>query len=313
MTKILQFFGIVCLLMTVTACAQKKNLSTANDNVQATFNADSLLHRVKVLSSDAFEGRRTGTEGAKKAKDYIIQQYTSYNVKPLSTNFEQSFSFEGRGKSYDGTNVLGFIEGTENPKDYIVISAHYDHEGIKNGKIYNGADDDASGVSALMAFAEYFQKNPPRYSIILAAFDAEELGLKGSYHFVDNSIVPIESIKLNINMDMIGRNDANELYVTGAGYNESLKKVISGYESNEGITLLMGHDSNDSLQDWTYSSDHGPFYKKNIPFLYFGVEDHEDYHQPTDDFEKIQPKFYSRAVTSIIAIFNQLDTLTFQP
>lgn len=310
MNRIHQIFGLICFLFAVSGCAQKKSVDSAFQKEATNFNADSLLHHVKLLSSDDFEGRRTGTEGADKAKNYIIKQYKMFNVQPLNNSFEQSFSFEGRGSSYQGTNILGYIKGSKNPQHYIVISAHYDHEGIKNGQIYNGADDDASGVSALIAFAEYFQNHPPNYSIILAAFDAEELGLKGSKYYVDNPIVPLESIKMNINMDMIGRNDNNELYVTGAGYNDTLKSVISDFEPKNNIKLLMGHDNLDSLQDWTFSSDHGPFYLKKIPFLYFGVEDHEDYHKPTDDFEKIQPEFYTNAVQTIISIFNKLDTTT---
>src|SRR5690606_18370697 len=100
-------------------------------------------------------------------------------------------------------NVLGWIKGTENPDSFIVISAHYDHEGVKKGIIYNGADDNASGVSALFSFAEYFKSNPPKHSVILAAFDAEELGLRGSKYFVENPIVPLEKIRLNINLDMV--------------------------------------------------------------------------------------------------------------
>lgn len=184
---------------------------------QLNFNPDSLLYRIKTLSSDAFEGRRTGTLGAKKAKNFIIEHYKRFNVLPLSEEYQQPFSFSARSKAYEGVNVLGHVKGSTYPEAYIVISAHYDHEGIKNNQIYNGADDDASGVAALFAFAEYFEKHPPEHSVILAAFDAEELGLTGSRHYVNNSIVPLDSIKLIINMDMISRNDNNELYVDWDG------------------------------------------------------------------------------------------------
>ena len=279
---------------------------------QPSFNTDSLLHHIKTLSSDDFEGRRTGTRGAEKAKMYVLKQFKNLDVQPLNESYEQPFTFVGRGKSYDGVNILGQIKGSLIPEKYIVISAHYDHEGIKNDKIYNGADDDASGVSALFAFAEYFQKHPPKHSVILAAFDAEELGLQGSKYFVKNSIVPLENIVMNINMDMIGRNDKNQLYATGTAYNDTLKTLISNYKPKNDITLLMGHDGKDGLQDWTFSSDHGPFHLKKIPFLYFGVEDHKDYHQPTDDFEFIQPEFYKTAVSTIISIFSLVDDLKFQ-
>ena len=276
------------------------------------FNSDSLLQHIKILSSDAFEGRRTGTLGAEKAKEHIIKKLKTFeNIQPLTEAYQQPFSFTTREKEYKGVNILGVIKGTQNPEEHIVISAHYDHEGIKNNQIYNGADDDASGVAALFAFAEYFEKHPPKHSVILAAFDGEELGLAGSRHYVANSIVPLKSIKLNINMDMISRNDNNELYAVGTAYNDALKQLITNHKPTNGIKLLMGHDGRDGLQDWTNSSDHAPFHKNNIPFLYFGVEDHKDYHQPTDTFENIHPEFYKKAVHTIISIFSTVDTMRF--
>lgn len=286
--------------------AQQQKTKTQQETL---FNKDSLLHHVKILSSDSFEGRRTGTSGGIKAKDYIIKKFKALNVQPLVSDFEQHFSFKGKVNNYNGTNILGVIKGSTKPENYIVISAHYDHEGIKNNQIYNGADDDASGISALFAFAEYFKIHPPKHSVILAAFDAEELGLQGSKYFVNNAIVPLENIKLNINMDMISRNDKNELYAVGTAYNDTLKSVISNFKTTRNIVLLMGHDGQDKLQDWTFSSDHGPFHRKKIPFLYFGEEDHKDYHMPTDDFENIHPEFYTNAVHTIISVFTLVDDL----
>ncbi len=295
----------------ISSCGQDVKNRPQHSNEHYSFNTDSLLAHVKILSSDAFEGRRTGTRGAEKSREYIRKRFRNFNIQPFGKDFEQSFSFNRREKQYDAVNLIGYIEGSGHPDKYIVLSAHYDHEGIKNNEIYNGADDDASGVSALFAFAEYFKTHPPRHSVILAAFDAEELGLQGSRYFVDNPTVPLEKIILNINMDMIGRSDNNELYATGTVYNDSLKSLISDFETVDGITLLMGHDGQDGLQDWTYSSDHGPFHLKNIPFLYFGEEDHEDYHRPTDDYGKIQLEFFKTAVHTIINIFSLVDGMNF--
>ncbi len=273
------------------------------------FDETELLENIKTLSSDAYEGRRTGTKGAIKAKHYIIDKFTDLGILPLGKSFEQTFSFKRKTKTYAAANVLGLIKGTAYPDSYIVISAHYDHEGIKKGKIYNGADDDASGISALFSFAEYLKSNAPKHSVILAAFDAEELGLKGAKHFAENSIIPTKSIFININMDMISRNDKNELYAVGTRYNSTLKKTITNFKQSEKIKLLMGHDGKDGKDDWTYSSDHGPFHKKEIPFIYFGVEDHKDYHRPTDDYKNIHPEFYKEAVHVIIRAFADIDAL----
>lgn len=272
-----------------------------------SFSKDALLNRVKELSSDEYQGREAGTEGGEKARDYVVNQFKMHGISPINDSYLQPFKFKSRGSEVDAVNVLGVIKGTVNPEAYIVISAHYDHVGVKNGKIYNGADDDASGTSALFAFAEFFKQNPPKHSVILAAFDAEEKGLQGARYFVESGIVPLKNIALNINLDMISRNNKKEIYAVGTRYNSTLKNVIENFEHNLDLTLLTGHDGEDGKQDWTYSSDHGPFHMKKVPFLYFGVEDHEDYHNPTDDYEKIHPDFYANVVQMLLLVFQDLD------
>lgn len=270
-----------------------------------SYSTKALLKNIKTLSSDAFKGRRTGTLGAKKAKNYIIKAFTKEGVLPLTKNFEQHFTFG----NYQAKNILGLIKGTEHTSKYIVLSAHYDHEGIKEGKIYNGADDNASGISALITFAEYFKKNQPKHNVILAAFDAEELGLKGAYHFVKDNIIQQRNIVLNLNMDMISRSDKNQLFAVGTRYSDYLKPIIENFKDLGKVDLLIGHEGLDNGDNWTNSSDHAAFYKANIPFIYFGVADHEDYHKPTDDFERIDNQFYQDAVETIIQIFTKFDTL----
>jgi hypothetical protein len=304
---------VVLISLLFVSCKQKiipleKNSSEKKIG-DYLYNTKALLENIKTLSSDAFEGRRTGTSGALKSQNYIIEHFKKRGVAPLDNSYKQSFQFKSRGKAYQGVNVLGVIEGTEAAQNYIVISAHYDHEGIKQGEIYNGADDDASGISALFAFAEYFKTNPPKHHIILAAFDGEELGLKGADFFVNNSIVPLEHIKLNLNMDMISRSKKNELFVVGTRYYKQLEPALINFNGFGEVNLLIGHDGNDQKEDWTYSSDHALFHKKNIPFLYFGVVDHEDYHKPTDVFENINVEFYKDAVQSVILVFQKLDAL----
>ncbi|MDB4273727.1 M28 family peptidase [Algibacter sp.] len=280
----------------------------AEPNQFSLFDKNELLKHVKSLSSDVFEGRRTGTKGAAKSRKYIVNQFHTLKVEPLGKSFEQSFSFIEKRKVFEAVNILGLIKGTKLPKEYLVISAHYDHEGIKYGKIYNGADDNASGISALFAFAEYFKKFPPKHSVILAAFDGEELGMQGSEYFVNNTIIPLEDILVNLNMDMISRSDKKELYVVGTSENKKLKDLITNSKHSSKIKLIRGHDGYDKLDNWTYSSDHASFYEKGIPFLYFGVEDHKDYHEPTDNYENIQPEFYTEAVKTIISVFKKIDS-----
>jgi Zn-dependent M28 family amino/carboxypeptidase len=292
-----------------------QNASTDNSRTdllqQDKFDADSLLSYVRTLSSNDFEGRRTGSAGAEKTKSYIISKLKSFKILPYNGNFEQPFSFKAREKEYDAVNVIGYIEGYEHPEKYIIISAHYDHEGIKNGNLYNGADDNASGIGALLAFAEYFQKNRPDHSVIIAAFDAEELGLRGAYHFVETALKNDLNIVFNLNMDMISRSDKNEIYAVGLNHYKFLKPIVESVKLPDEMSILSGHDGFDGKQNWTNNSDHAPFHKAEIPFIYFGVEDHPDYHKPTDDFDKIPQDFYIKSVFSIISVFDKLDSYQF--
>ena len=287
-----------------------ETLQSTTSDINYVFNTKALIEDIKTLSSDVYEGRRTGTKGAALAKDYIIQKFEKLGVMPLDSNYQQPFTFEA-GKTYNATNVLGLIKGNTHTDKYIVLSAHYDHEGVKNGQIYNGADDDASGISALFAFAEYFAKNPPKHNVILAAFDGEELGLKGAYHFVKDNAIKQKNIVLNLNMDMISRSDDNQLFAVGSRYYPQLKPVLENFNDIGKVDLLIGHEGLGDGDNWTYSSDHAAFHKAKIPFIYFGVADHKDYHKPTDDFENIDQQFYKDAVQTIITAFTAFDSLEF--
>ncbi len=277
---------------------------------QFSFNQAKLSNDLKILSSDSLEGRKVGSTGNAKARQFIIDRLTQLKINPLLTDdYVQSFSITqsfGQAQSGNGNNVLAVIEGKK--KETLVISAHYDHLGILGNTIYNGADDNASGTAALLALAEYFQKNKPEHRIILAFFDAEEMGLRGSAHFVNNIDLQKEKIVLNVNMDMISRSAKNEIYACGTAHYPQLKQPLEKLSLPENILLSLGHDQPGSgRNDWTSQSDHMNFHRKNIPFLYFGVEDHADYHRPTDDFEKVNQDFYHRSVEVIIRAVKALD------
>ncbi|MEJ7558050.1 MAG: M28 family peptidase [Pedobacter sp.] len=267
-----------------------------------------LLKDVQTLSSDQYEGRKTGTKGAEMSRTYILGRFKELGLKAFSSTpgFEQPFSVK-RGTAADvkGINMIGYVQGkTDN---VIVISAHYDHLGIVKNEVFNGADDNASGVGGLLSIATYFAKNKPNNTIIFAAFDAEEMGLQGAKAFVANPTVSLEKIKLNINMDMIAHNDKSELYACGTFKYPELKKYFT--LKSPDIKVLFGHDDPKLGRDndWTDQSDQGAFNAKNIPFLYFGVEDHKDYHKATDEFQNINKEFYSNAVNAILEIANNID------
>jgi len=277
--------------------------------VSKIIDAAKLLNDVQILSADDMEGRKIGTKGGEKAREYVAKRFAESGIKAFQSNFVQPFDSKNRdGSTVSGANVVGYIEGKKYKDKYIVVSAHYDHLGIVKGEIYNGADDDASGTSALFALAEYFAKNKPQHTIIFAAFDGEESGLRGARAFVETPPVAKEQIVLNINMDMIAHNDKNELYAAGTFPYPQLKPTLEKIAKSAKIKLLLGHDRPELKEnDWTNQSDHFAFHQAKIPFIYFGVEDHKDYHRPTDDFANINQEFYVRAVETILEAMKALD------
>jgi Zn-dependent M28 family amino/carboxypeptidase len=214
----------------------------------------------------------------------------------------------------EGANVLGMCLGTDQKLPYFVVSAHYDHLGVRNGQVYPGADDDASGVAVLLEIAAYCQKSPFRHSIVFAAFDAEEAGLQGAKAFLVKPPVPQERIGLNVNLDMVSRNDKREIFISGTYHYPVLKPILEPVARRAPITVLFGHDKPVAIaggvEDWTSQSDHGPFHAAKIPFVYFGVEDHADYHQPTDTADKINRGFFVDVAEMILDAVIALDAAT---
>ncbi|MEM1271944.1 MAG: M28 family peptidase, partial [Bacteroidota bacterium] len=190
----------------------------------------------------------------------------------------------------------------------IVLTAHYDHLGRRSGRIYNGADDNASGVGAMLAVAERLAGQARRHRFVFAALDAEEVGLRGARALVLDGPVDMARVVLNVNLDMISRSDEQILFAAGTNFTPSLRPFVQG-SAAEGVDLRFGHDEPDGneLRDWTYASDHGEFHRAGLPYLYFGVDEHPDYHRPTDDFERIDPVFYTAVVETIIAAVKRID------
>ncbi len=275
-----------------------------------------LLRHLEYLSSDTLEGRKPLSKGSTMAQNYLLMELSSLPlVAPLYPDFIQPFSFEDRRSKkmvVDARNIVAFIPGSTSKK-VIVVTAHYDHVGIgkpdsSGDSIYNGADDNASGTAALLELAAYFSKNRPEHGMLFAALDAEEMGLQGAKALVNDFPYPLEQIVLNVNMDMLSRSESKEVFVSGTHYYPEFKSILEKIPQGTGSTLRFGHDiPGTGAEDWTRSSDHGAFFEKKVPYLFFGVEDHVDYHQPSDSFEKIHPEFYKSTVELILKSLLALD------
>jgi len=198
-------------------------------------------------------------------------------------------------------NVLGFMEGTDKKDEVLVITAHYDHIGITNGVIYNGADDDGSGTVTVLEIAEAFAKakaagKGPRRSILFMTVTGEERGLLGSQYYSENPIFPLKSTVADLNIDMVGRVDQkhadnpNYIYIIGSDMLSSdLHKLseATAQKFSPELELDYTYNSENDPNRFYYRSDHYNFAKHNIPVIFYFNGTHEDYHQPGDDVEKI--------------------------
>jgi Zn-dependent M28 family amino/carboxypeptidase len=283
------------MLGAVGCAGAQKPAATVPDSVATA----QIMRRLSALSADSMEGRLAGTTGGKRARAWIMRELNAMGVKPLGAGFEHPVKLALRPNADTvGANIVARIPGKRGGGPTLVLSAHYDHLGIRNGAIYNGADDDASGCIALLTIAERLLREQPEHDVVLAFFDAEEGGLRGARAFVADAVVPLASIALNINLDMVSRQDNNAVWVAGLTHYPALRAVAEGAGKRARIAVKYGHDTRGvkPSDDWTNASDHGAFHAKSIPFLYLGVEDHPDYHGPGDDASKIDPAFYTAVI-----------------
>ena len=295
-----------------TIDAQREARAATRESLRV--DSDRLMSTVATLADPKFEGRAAGSPGGVAARAWLLERFKAIGLQPVAGSHVFPFTFARKslaGLEGEGANLLGMCVGKDPTLPMFVVSAHYDHLGIRDGVLYPGADDNASGVAVILEVAAYCQKNPFRRSIVFAAFDAEEGGLNGARAFVSTPPVPKERIALNVNLDMVSRSDKREIFIAGTYHTPSLKPPLEAVAKRAPITVLFGHDRPKAIaggvDDWTNQSDHGPFHAAKIPFVYFGVEDHVDYHKPTDTADKINRGFFVDAAETILDAILSLD------
>lgn len=265
--------------------------------------ADQLLEDVRILSADDMEGRLIGSPGGAKARAYLLGRLQQLGIAPLGgMGLELPFAFTRDGKTVNGANLVGLIPGTGGSDQALVLTAHYDHLGVRDGQIYNGADDNASGVAAILQIAASLKVKAPLHDVIIALVDGEEGGMSGSSALLADPkfAESLGRIVLDVNADMVSRSDTNELYVSGGYHFPWLKPYLERIAAQAEVTLIQGHDRPEQgKDDWTDQSDHFAFQQIHRPWVYFGVEDHPDYHRPSDDFGRIPVDFFRRSVDTI--------------
>ncbi|RED48211.1 M28 family metallopeptidase [Seonamhaeicola aphaedonensis] len=301
---------LLCVTCVIISCCSSKNKEKKKEayriNYANTITASELKEMLYIYASDAYEGRKTGEPGQKKAVEFIKSQYVANGIpSPIKEGdyfqeIPESF-FKGDIKASE--NVLAYIKGSEKPEEIIVISAHLDHIGVsKVGEVNNGADDDGSGTVAILEIAEAFKTaaikgHGPKRSILFLHVTGEEIGLYGSRYYTDvDPVFPLENTVANLNIDMIGRIDPkhegnpNYLYLIGSDklsrelhdISEDVNKRFTNFKFD--YTYNSDRDPN----RFYYRSDHYNFAKNNIPVIFYFNGTHADYHRPTDTPDKIE-------------------------
>jgi hypothetical protein len=253
-----------------------------------------MKEEVTYLASDKLEGRATGTLSEKIAAEYIRAKFLEYNLSEKGEDgyfqyFEAKIKENPHSqeikKKITGTNVVGYINNKQ--QQTIIIGAHYDHVGYGDfGSLYdgerevhNGADDNASGVSIMLNLADKLRQITD-YNYLFIAFSGEEHGLFGSSYYAKNPTINLQKVRFMINFDMVGRlNKDKTLAINGVGTSEKWYDLIN--EANQFDFKLKTTESGIG------PSDHTSFYLQNIPAIHFFTGQHEDYHKPSDDVDKI--------------------------
>lgn len=316
-------FSLAILLLQGSLSAQSVATPAAGPATRHVDRAQ-LMGDLETLAAPAFEGRRTGTPGALKAQQWLVDQFRAIGLAAAGTSeYLQPFTFSTRDTGailpggrpyradYAAANVIGRIPGHEPRARLLAITAHYDHLGFRDGVLYPGADDNASGIAVLLAAARHFSANTPRHPMMFAALDAEELGLRGARVLVNSPLLSRGAVAMNVNLDMVSRSDRNEIYAAGTYHAPWLRPLLQEVQSRASVNIRFGHDrpkeGGNGLDDWTRLSDHGAFHEAGIPFVYFGVDDHADYHKPTDVASRIASPFFGDAADMIIEALRTFD------
>ena len=296
------------LLFILSACSSTRDLESQEAMLMKKFaseiDTEDLKEHLYLLASDVLEGRKTGEKGEKMAMNYLTAYYKHLELEAPQSypDYRQTIPqqyFRNNSRD-DADNVLAYILGSEKPKEVIVISAHYDHLGIRGEEIFNGADDNASGTSALLEIAESFKKavdkgHRPKRSILFLHVTGEESGLYGSSYYVSHPVFKIEHTVTNLNVDMIGRVDEKHkdkpayVYLIGSDkMSKELHDLSEDVNKNfTGLKLDYTFNRDNDPNRFYYRSDHYNFAKKGVPVIFYFDGENVDYHEPTDTADKI--------------------------
>ena len=303
-------FYLLVAVLVILSCKQETHIEEV-----------SMKEDVYFLADDSQEGRETGSEKERQSADYLVERFKNLGLKPKGVNgYLQPFIFKPKTNPHEeatyvihkedstitGLNVLAYINNKA--ENTIIIGAHYDHLGFGSEgslfrgdqpEIHNGADDNASGVAVMMNLASRLKDKNTNNNYLFIAFSGEEMGLLGSNYFVKNPTIDTKKVNYMINMDMVGRlKEDKTLAVYGVGTSPKFKQTL--FANNTDFKLI-------EKESGVGPSDHTSFYLADIPVLHFFTGQHEDYHKPSDDPDKLNYKGMEAISNYIMRIITDLD------
>ena len=304
--------GLLLLFIVIVSCKK-----------EPTIDVDTVKKHLYTLASDDMEGRKAGTPGIEKAAKYIENEFKRIGLTTFEglETYRQTFNFTPRRGTEEITsaNIIGVLEGKSRKEEYVIVSAHYDHLGIKKTEgqldsIYNGANDDASGVAGVLALAEYFKKVGNERTIVFAAFTAEEMGLIGSTHFGKG--IDASKFVAGINLEMIGKVPSfgpNTAWLTGFERSD-FGKIIQKNLEGTGYQLFPDPYKNFNL---FFRSDNASLARLGVPSHTFSttpIDVDKDYHQASDEAETLNMTVITQTIRAVAkgteSIINGKDTPT---
>ncbi|MGI2259963.1 M20/M25/M40 family metallo-hydrolase [Shewanella sp. GXUN23E] len=316
-------------ILLLSACAANEQLIGQDCDISVTA-ADQRLSRtmlqdIQYLTSPQLNGRKTGSAGAELTRSYLQQRLSTSGLQPWLGSYSHEFQYQQGFISKQGRNLVGWRPG-HNPTRWRLLLAHYDHLGGKagainpNGRYFPGADDNASGVAALLTLAGMHSQIDTEINLLLVFTDAEEPGLYGSKALLEQLQQQglTHHIELVLNLDMVGRPDNSQrLYIQGL---QSLRAPIDAplirealRDANQtiGLCVRLGHPRGlgrgsfiSEQIDWLRASDHYPFHRQGIPWLFMGSGNHPQYHTEQDTAARINPEFLARVVLMALALLS---------
>ncbi|MGS0676845.1 M28 family peptidase [Shewanella sp. 0m-4] len=312
----LRLLLLIAISITLISCANQPSCNKApiiDWADTATISAD-----INTLTSSAMSGRKTGTQGAALSRAFIQNRYQQIGLSPWQGQYQHPFHYRRSFSDKLGINMIGFVAANNGSKQWRIIIAHYDHLGGDANRYHPGADDNASGVAGLLQLAQQAKSQGSEVNLLFVATDAEEPGLYGGYALVEALKLPdttpqINQIELAINLDMIGRpNRHDAIYIEGSRRFESFSKMRSAITQYNQMCIRTQHprafDGSAIAFDFLRASDHYPLHKAGIPWLYFGVPAHRDYHQTTDTADNLDVNFIASVSESAYQLL-KIDSL----